>query len=49
VAPALAALDRRRLADREVNIGVLLASLTYYALAGQSPRFVFLVGILPHS
>jgi MFS family permease len=30
-----------------VNIGVLLACATYYALAGRSPRLVFLVGVLP--
>jgi MFS family permease len=30
-----------------VNIGVLLACLTVFLLAGQNPRYVFLVGILP--
>jgi MFS family permease len=30
-----------------VNIGVLLACVTTYAMAGQNPRWVFLVGILP--
>jgi MFS family permease len=30
-----------------VNVGVLLACATYYALAGRSPRLVFLVGVLP--
>jgi MFS family permease len=30
-----------------VNIGILLACLAVYALAGFPPRFVFLVGILP--
>jgi predicted MFS family arabinose efflux permease len=30
-----------------VNLGVLLAALTYYLLAGVSPRWVFLVGVLP--
>jgi MFS family permease len=30
-----------------VNLGVLLATLTVYLLAGLSPRYVFLVGILP--
>jgi MFS family permease len=30
-----------------VNIGVLLACLTTFLLAGSNPRFVFLVGILP--
>src|SRR5262249_46489268 len=30
-----------------VNIGVLLASCTTYLLAGQNPRVVFLVGVLP--
>jgi MFS family permease len=30
-----------------VNIGVLLACVTTYLMAGQNPRWVFLVGILP--
>ncbi len=30
-----------------VNIGVLLATLTAYVLAGLEPRYVFLVGVLP--
>jgi MFS family permease len=30
-----------------VNIGVLLACVTVYFMAGQNPRWVFLVGILP--
>jgi MFS family permease len=30
-----------------VNVGVLLASITTFALAGFSPRVVFLVGVLP--
>jgi MFS family permease len=30
-----------------VNVGILLASLTTYLLAGYSPRYVFLVGVLP--
>ena len=30
-----------------VNVGILLASLTTYVLAGYSPRVVFLVGVLP--
>jgi MFS family permease len=30
-----------------VNIGILLASCTTFLLAGQSPRVVFLVGVLP--
>src|SRR4051794_3330216 len=30
-----------------VNIGVLLAAVTTFALAGQDPRLVFLVGVLP--
>jgi predicted MFS family arabinose efflux permease len=30
-----------------VNVGVLLACVTNYALAGRSPRLVFLVGVLP--
>jgi MFS family permease len=30
-----------------VNLGVLLACLTTYLLAGQNPRYVFLVGVLP--
>ncbi len=30
-----------------VNIGVLLAAVTTFALAGQNPRLVFLVGVLP--
>jgi MFS family permease len=30
-----------------VNLGVLLASVTTYVLAGHSPRVVFLVGVLP--
>ena len=30
-----------------VNVGILLASLTTYLLAGHSPRLVFLVGVLP--
>ncbi len=30
-----------------VNIGVLLACLTNYVMAGLNPRYVFLVGVLP--
>ena len=30
-----------------VNIGVLMACATNFALAGRSPRYVFLVGVLP--
>jgi MFS family permease len=30
-----------------VNVGILLASLTTFVLAGWSPRVVFLVGVLP--
>jgi MFS family permease len=30
-----------------VNLGVLLACLTGYLMAGQNPRYVFLVGVLP--
>jgi predicted MFS family arabinose efflux permease len=30
-----------------VNVGVLLAAITTFALAGWSPRVVFLVGVLP--
>jgi MFS family permease len=30
-----------------VNIGVLLATLTTYVMAGSEPRYVFLVGVLP--
>lgn len=30
-----------------VNLGVLLACLTTYLLAGHNPRYVFLVGVLP--
>jgi MFS family permease len=30
-----------------VNLGVLLAAVTTYLLAGHSPRWVFLVGVLP--
>jgi MFS family permease len=30
-----------------VNIGVMFASLALYCLAGQGPRYVFLVGVLP--
>lgn len=30
-----------------VNVGVLLASITTFVLAGWSPRLVFLVGVLP--
>jgi len=30
-----------------VNIGILLACVTVYSLAGTNPRYVFLVGILP--
>jgi MFS family permease len=30
-----------------VNIGVLLAALTAYLMAGLAPRYVFLVGVLP--
>jgi MFS family permease len=30
-----------------VNIGILLASVATYLLAGKNPRFVFLVGVLP--
>jgi MFS family permease len=30
-----------------VNCGVLLACLTTYLMAGQNPRYVFLVGVLP--
>lgn len=30
-----------------VNIGVLLACMTTFLMAGQNPRYVFLVGILP--
>lgn len=30
-----------------VNVGILLAALTTYVLAGYSPRVVFLVGVLP--
>jgi MFS family permease len=30
-----------------VNVGVLLASVTTFVLAGRSPRLVFLVGVLP--
>lgn len=30
-----------------VNVGVLLASLTFYLMANQNPRYLFLVGVLP--
>ena len=43
---ALAALDRSR-APEWRQIGILLASCTTFLLAGQSPRVVFLVGVLP--